>query len=41
VATLPITAVAPAVVVDGPAPELADTMRALYEAKFRPAGSPA
>jgi tRNA(Arg) A34 adenosine deaminase TadA len=41
VATLPITTVAPAVAVDGPAPELADTMRALYEAKFRPAGSPA
>ena len=36
VAPLPITTVAPGVVVDGPAPELADTMKALYEAKFRP-----
>jgi tRNA(Arg) A34 adenosine deaminase TadA len=36
VAALPITTVAPRVVVDGPAPELADTMKALYEAKFRP-----
>ncbi len=26
----------PASIVDGPAPELADTMKALYEAKFRP-----
>jgi tRNA(Arg) A34 adenosine deaminase TadA len=36
VAPLPITTVAPNLVVDGPVPELADTMRALYEAKFRP-----
>src|SRR5262245_22316874 len=36
VAPLPITTVAPRVDVDGPAPELAETMRALYEAKFRP-----
>jgi len=36
VAALPITTVAPGLVVDGPAPELADTMKALYEAKFRP-----
>jgi tRNA(Arg) A34 adenosine deaminase TadA len=35
VAPLPITAVAPGVIVDGPAPELADAMKALYEAKFR------
>lgn len=35
VATLPITVVAPGVVVDGPAPEYADTMKSLYEAKFR------
>jgi tRNA(Arg) A34 adenosine deaminase TadA len=35
VAPLPITTVAPHVAVDGPAPELADTMKALYEAKFR------
>jgi tRNA(Arg) A34 adenosine deaminase TadA len=35
VAALPITTVAPGLVVDGPAPELADTMKALYEAKFR------
>jgi tRNA(Arg) A34 adenosine deaminase TadA len=34
VAPLPITTVAPGIVVDGPAPELADTMKALYEAKF-------
>jgi hypothetical protein len=27
--------VAPRVDVDGPAPEFADTMKALYEAKFR------
>ena len=31
---LPITTVAPGIVVDGPAPELADEMKALYEAKF-------
>jgi hypothetical protein len=36
VATLPITAVAPGVVVDGPAPEYADIMKSLYEARFRP-----
>jgi tRNA(Arg) A34 adenosine deaminase TadA len=35
VAPLPIATVAPHVAVDGPAPELADTMKALYEAKFR------
>jgi tRNA(Arg) A34 adenosine deaminase TadA len=35
VAALPITTVAPGLVVDGPAPELADAMKALYEAKFR------
>ncbi len=35
VAALPITTVAPALVVDGPAPELAATMKALHEAKFR------
>jgi tRNA(Arg) A34 adenosine deaminase TadA len=34
VAPLPINAVAPGVSVDGPAPELSDTMKALYEAKF-------
>jgi tRNA(Arg) A34 adenosine deaminase TadA len=34
VAALPITTVAPGLAVDGPAPELADTMKALYEAKF-------
>jgi hypothetical protein len=36
VSTLPISAVAPGVVVDGPAPSYADTMKSLYEAKFRP-----
>ena len=36
VAALPITTVTPGVPVDGPAPEFADTMRALYQAKFRP-----
>ena len=36
VAPLPINTVAPVLTVDGPAPELADTMKALYEAKFRP-----
>ena len=35
VAPLPITMVAPGVDVDGPAPEFADAMKALYEAKFR------
>jgi hypothetical protein len=34
VAPLPISTVAPHVDIDGPAPELADTMKALYEAKF-------
>ncbi len=34
VAALPITAVAPRVVVDGPAPTLAEPMKALYRAKF-------
>jgi tRNA(Arg) A34 adenosine deaminase TadA len=34
VAPLPITTVAPGLAVDGPAPELADTMKALYQAKF-------
>lgn len=36
VAPLPITVVAPRVPVDGPAPELADDVKALYEAAFRP-----
>jgi tRNA(Arg) A34 adenosine deaminase TadA len=36
VAPLPITAVAPGIEVDGPAPELVEAMKALYEAKFRP-----
>ena len=36
VATLPITAVAPSVAVDGPAPEPQTEMKSLYEAKFRP-----
>lgn len=36
VAPLPITAVAPALTVDGPAPELQDEMRGLYEQAFRP-----
>jgi hypothetical protein len=36
VAPLPIGTVAPRIEVDGPAPEFADTMKALYEAKFRP-----
>jgi tRNA(Arg) A34 adenosine deaminase TadA len=36
VAPLPITTIAPGVSVDGPAPELADAMRAMYEAKYRP-----
>lgn len=35
VAPLPITMVAPGVAVDGPAPEFADAMKAMYEAKFR------
>jgi tRNA(Arg) A34 adenosine deaminase TadA len=36
VAPLSITTVAPGLVVDGPAPQFADTMKALHEAKFRP-----
>ncbi|MGW0160991.1 nucleoside deaminase [Mycobacterium sp. NPDC003323] len=36
VAPLPIGAVAPGVVADGPAPQLEDEMRALYEQGFRP-----
>lgn len=36
VAPLPITTVAPELVVDGPAPQLHDEMRALYERAFRP-----
>jgi tRNA(Arg) A34 adenosine deaminase TadA len=35
VAPLPINAVAPGVVVDGPAAEFEETMKTLYEAKFR------
>jgi tRNA(Arg) A34 adenosine deaminase TadA len=35
VASLPITAVAPGIDVDGPAPELTETMQQLYAAKFR------
>ena len=35
VAPLPITTVAPGVEVDGPAQELAETMKGLYAAKFR------
>ncbi|MGB3481434.1 MAG: nucleoside deaminase [Mycobacterium sp.] len=36
VAALPISTVAPRVVVDGPAPELEVEMKALYESRFRP-----
>jgi tRNA(Arg) A34 adenosine deaminase TadA len=36
VAPVPITVIAPGVVADGPAPVLADTMKALYEKRFRP-----
>jgi tRNA(Arg) A34 adenosine deaminase TadA len=36
VAPLPISIVAPGIRTDGPAPELAEPMKALYEAKFRP-----
>ncbi len=36
VAPLPITAVAPRIVADGPADQYADTMKSLYEARFRP-----
>jgi len=36
VAALPVAAVAPGIRCDGPAPELEDEMRALYEATFRP-----
>jgi tRNA(Arg) A34 adenosine deaminase TadA len=35
VAALPINTVAPHVIADGPAPQFADPMKALYEAKFR------
>jgi tRNA(Arg) A34 adenosine deaminase TadA len=35
VAMLPVTTVAPRAVVDGPAPELEDEMRTLYEARYR------
>lgn len=35
VAALPITAVAPGTAFDGPAPELTETMKALYEKAFR------
>jgi tRNA(Arg) A34 adenosine deaminase TadA len=35
VAPLPISVIAPGIEVDGPAPELAEAMKALYEAKFR------
>ena len=34
VAPLPISVIAPGIEVDGPAPELADAMKALHEAKF-------
>ncbi|HTM86141.1 MAG TPA: nucleoside deaminase [Mycobacterium sp.] len=36
VAPLPITTVVPRAVVDGPAPDLAEAMKALYAAKYRP-----
>ncbi|MUL49123.1 nucleoside deaminase [Mycobacterium sp. CBMA293] len=36
VAALPISTVAPGVPIDGPVDELADPMKALYEAAFRP-----
>ncbi|WP_059019169.1 nucleoside deaminase [Mycobacterium sp. M26] len=36
VAPLPVTAVAPHLVADGPAPQYQDEMMALYAAKFRP-----
>ena len=36
VAALPITAVAPQLIVDGPAPDYRDDMMALYKAKFAP-----
>ncbi len=35
VAMLPVTTVAPRTVVDGPAPELEEEMKALYEARYR------
>ena len=35
VAMLPVTAVAPRAVVDGPAPELEDEMKTLYETRYR------
>jgi tRNA(Arg) A34 adenosine deaminase TadA len=36
VAPVPIATIAPGVVVDGPVPDLADAVKALYQAKFRP-----
>lgn len=36
VAPLPITTVVPKAVVDGPAPELEEEMKSLYEAKYKP-----
>jgi hypothetical protein len=36
VAALPISVVAPGVPADGPVDDLADTMKGLYEACFRP-----
>ena len=36
VAPLPVTAVAPHLVADGPAPQYRDAMMALYAARFRP-----
>jgi len=36
VAPLPVTAVAPHLVADGPAPQYRDDMMALYAARFRP-----
>lgn len=36
VAPLTITTVAPGITVDGPAPELTEVMKGLYQAKFRP-----
>jgi tRNA(Arg) A34 adenosine deaminase TadA len=36
VAPLPITAVAPRLVSDGPVPQFEDEMRSLYEARFKP-----
>jgi tRNA(Arg) A34 adenosine deaminase TadA len=36
VAMLPITSIAPKAVVDGPAPELEDEIKSLYEARYKP-----